>query len=183
MSATIRYRLNWEKAIEAIVWLGRQLPGIDFFHIAKVLFYADKLHLERYARPVLGDTYIAMEHGPVPSGVSNLLNKDTFLYPDLLEAISNAVDIKRDGVPNIRAKRDPDENLFSESDMDCLSEALQQYGKMPFGQLRELTHQELAWIEAPMNGAMDYELMIDENVPNRDKLIEEIRETAAYTVV
>ena len=32
-----------------------------------VLLFADKKHLERYGRFITGDTYSAMENGPVPS--------------------------------------------------------------------------------------------------------------------
>lgn len=183
MSALIKFRLNWQKAIEAIVWLACQRPGIGFFHIVKVLYYADKAHFQRHARPVLGDTYIAMEHGPLPSGVHDLLTKDTFLDSDLLGRISDAVIVEREPVPSVKARREPDLGLFSKSDLRCLQEALDQYGSMPLRQLRELTHRERAWVQAPRNGAMDYALMIDDDVPDRDKLIEEIRETAAYVVL
>ena len=33
MADQIRYRINYEKAIEAIVWLTTQQPGIDIYHI------------------------------------------------------------------------------------------------------------------------------------------------------
>ncbi len=182
MSAPIRYRLNWEKAIEAIVWLAQEKPGIGVFHVAKVLFYADKAHLQQYARPILGDTYIAMEHGPVPSGVHDLIDRNSFLDPDLLEATSEAIEVKRDGYPQIIVQRPPNLKLFSETDLQCLRWALDRYGDLPFGRLRDLTHRERAWVEAPANGPMDYALMIDDDVPNRKELLEEIRETAAYVV-
>lgn len=48
----VSYRINYEKAIEAIVWLVNEKPEIDLYHISKVLFYADKAHLNKYARPL-----------------------------------------------------------------------------------------------------------------------------------
>ena len=179
----LKYRINWEKAIEAITWLACQKPGIDFIHVSKVLFYADKAHLQRFARPILGDTYIAMEYGPVPSGVRDLLTKNEFVYPDLLEAMTEAVEIDWGKAPSVRCRRQPRLECFSETDLDCLAAALDEYGEMPLSRLRELTHDERAWMEAPTNGAMDYELMIDEDLPDRKKIIEEIRETAAYAVL
>ncbi len=180
---TIRFRLNWNKAIEAIVWLAKQRPGISFFQISKILFYADKAHVQLYGRPVLGDTYIAMEHGPVPSGVRDLLTAAKFLDPDLLEQSVEAFTVEQGRVPKVVANREPDLQQFSESDLACLQEAFDKYVNMSFGRLRDLTHRERAWNEAPTNGAMDYTLMIEEDAENRDALIQEIRESAAYLVM
>ncbi len=44
MGNRIDYRINYEKAIETIVWLASEKPGIDIYHLGKVLFYADKKH-------------------------------------------------------------------------------------------------------------------------------------------
>jgi hypothetical protein len=51
-----------------------------------------------------------------------------------------------------------------------------------FGALSDLTHQERAWRDAPANGPMDYETFIDDG-PNREALLEEVRELAAYGVL
>ncbi len=182
MPRPIKFQLNWQKAIEAIVWLAREQPGIGAFHIAKILFYADKKHLHKYARPILGDTYIAMEHGPVPSGVHDLIDEDSFLDPDVLEAAGGAIEVRREGHPRLTARRDPNMGLFSETDLECLRWALERYGSLSISRLRALAHRERAWLEAPRNGPMDYALMIDEDLPGREELLEEIRETAAYVV-
>ena len=184
MAAAIKFKFNREKAIETLVWLAAECPGIDFFHIVKILYFADKDHLQKYARPILGDTYIAMEHGPVPSWSYDLLKKDPLLDPDTLHAIANGIAVgKEDEVPCVTARRAPNLDLFSQTDLECLREAVEKYLKMPVSRLRQLTHQERAWLEAPANGPMDYALMLDDDLPNRDELVEEIEENAAYAVL
>lgn len=183
LSAPVRFQISWEKAIEALVWLANEKPGISIYYVAKVLFYADKEHLIEYGRPIIGDTYIAMQHGPVPSGVKNLVDRDSWLDPDLLERVSDATVVERGSHPSITAKRPPNLDVLSETDLACLRNSLRTYGDMPFGRLRELTHEERAWIAAPDNGSMDYALMVDDDCPDRDELIEEIRESAAYGVL
>jgi len=54
MPPPIIYRVNYNKAVEALVWIADQKPGVDIYHVAKVFFYADKKHVNRYARPILG---------------------------------------------------------------------------------------------------------------------------------
>ena len=65
----VRYEISYDKAIEVLVWLANTKPGIDIYHVCKVLFYADKSHINKYLRPIIGDYYIKMDYGPVPSGV------------------------------------------------------------------------------------------------------------------
>ena len=183
-SARVRFRLNWRKTIETLVWLSSEKPGLSFYYIAKICFYADKMHLQRYGRPIFGDRYIAMEHGPVPSVVYDILRANSFLDPDILSTSAESFQVRTVGnQKTVSAIRDPDLGMFSEADLECLNESLDTYGNMPVSQLRRLTHQEPAYIEATLNGEMDYTLMIDEDIPDRESIIEELRETAAYVVI
>ena len=116
----IRFRLNWQKAIEAVVWLAAREPGMTFFYASKILYFADKYHLERYARPITGDIYVAMEMGPVPSRIYDLLKQSAFAPADVLEDLAAAVEIKG---PRLNPKRDPTPGVLSGSDERMLEEA------------------------------------------------------------
>lgn len=185
MGTMIRFKIDYKKSIEAIVWLAKQKPGINIYHIAKVLFFADKEHLNRYARPVVGDTYIKMEYGPVPSGIRDLITKkDLFIGPDNIEKLDESVSIadKLDYY-KITAEREPDMSLFSQSDIECLSKSLKKYGDLPFGELKKLTHKEKSYIETFENEHIDYSLFIDEDNPLKEEIFEQLEETANYTLV
>jgi hypothetical protein len=73
--------------------------------------------------------------------------------------------------------------VLSQSDVECLDEAIQFCKRRNFGTLSTLTHQERSWLEAPANGAMDYEAMIDDDNPARQEIIEEAKEFAVYGVL
>ena len=75
----IRFNFDWQKTVDAIEFLAQQKPGMTQYYIGKLLFFADREHIMDYGRPITGDRYVAMEHGPVPSAVRNLLNGE---YPD-----------------------------------------------------------------------------------------------------
>jgi uncharacterized phage-associated protein len=174
---SIRFQIDHAKAAEILVWIAVKSPGLDFYRILKVLFFADKEHLVRYGRPVLGDRYIAMEHGPVPSVVYNMLKEDPFLAPETLKLVREAIRVVRnEGPPKVYAVegRSPDLRLLSRSDVEVLGSSLAKYGAMSFSRLKEITHAERAYIEAPLNGEMNYELMIDQDVPRRDALIDQL---------
>ena len=57
---------------------------------------------------------------------------------------------------------------------------LGEFGAKTFNELKELTHRELAWRVAPLNSPMRFELMIDEDVDDRESLIERMAEIAPY---
>ena len=42
--------------------------------LMKLFYFADFLHVKKYGVPITYDTYIRLEHGPVPSKILNLVN-------------------------------------------------------------------------------------------------------------
>jgi len=50
----------------AVAYLAERKPGVTKKELCKLLFFADKLHLLRYGRPITGDRYFALEQGPSP---------------------------------------------------------------------------------------------------------------------
>src|SRR5688572_4207008 len=63
------FTFNEKAAVETILYIASRSKEPTYHRIAKLLYFADLLHLERYGRFICGDRYIAMKHGPVPSGV------------------------------------------------------------------------------------------------------------------
>ncbi len=174
----IGFRLNHKKAVEAITYVANKQPGLDFYRIVKVFYFADKDHLIRFGRPILGDVYIKMVHGPVPSLVYDLLKASDFLPSDLLEVISVAIEVKHERYPKVYPLRTADMSVFSRTDIRCLDEALETYGKMPWQELWDLAHSERAWIEASANGEMDYARILDGETPERSRLLSDLVETS-----
>jgi uncharacterized phage-associated protein len=175
----IKYRPNYQKALEAIVYIANKKPGSGFHSILKTLYYADKFHLQRHGRPVLGDSYIKMSFGPVGSVAYDILKKGDFLPSEFAAESQNALEIRYGNTPSVLPKRLPDTSFFSPSDLACMEEALAFCEKKGFDALTEMTHQEPAWIRADMNREMDYELIIDEDIEHRCELLEHVRQTSA----
>ena len=181
----IRFKANPQKIIEAIAWIAQRLPGSSRYIILKTLFYADKFHLQKYGRPVTGDTYIKMAAGPVASLAYDLIKRSEYLPTDLLLAADNAFDSADTGskYPPVEAKRAPDMEWFSVTDIECLEESAAYCAGKGFGALKDETHEEPAWIAAPMNGEMDFALFIDDSMPGREAILEYMVETAQCQAV
>ncbi|MDC7676845.1 Panacea domain-containing protein [Asticcacaulis machinosus] len=144
----IRFRINWDKAIEAVDFLARHQNGITQYYVGKVCYFADKEHMLDYGRPVTGDRYIAMEYGPVPSSIRDLLNEHSDLPDEVLDNFHSHIQIKKHGKKqHINSISNGELRHLSGSDKDYLLTALNKYGKMPFSELTRISHDE-AWEEA-----------------------------------
>jgi hypothetical protein len=99
------------------------------------------------------------------------------------DAIAAALSFGRDRYPRVTALREADKQALSPSDIECLDEAIAFCRARGFRALSNLTHQERAWRDAPANGPMDYEAMIDADNPNREAVLQDAREFAAYGVL
>jgi len=176
----LRFQFDEKKGVEALIYIASQWPDVTAFFIAKVFFLAEKWHLNRYARPIIGDTFIAMPNGPVPSMIYDFIKGQLDQAGDP-DAIMAALRIERNPHLRVTAQRDPDGDVLSPSDIECLDEAVAFCRAHTFSALSTLTHRERAWLEAPANGPMDYEAMIEGE--DRDAILAEAREFAAYGVL
>jgi uncharacterized phage-associated protein len=177
-----RYPVRTQKVLECILWLASERPGIDVYHIVKCAFYADKHHLNRYGRPVTGDTYKADAYGPLGQVLYNLLRDEPIEY--LALGGNGRVPIEVAGKEcgyRVSAKREPNLRLLSQSDVESLRWSLENYAHLSFDQLVELSHAEEAYQRAN-GGAMRYEDML-EATHDRQQRQEDLEEVARHTVL
>lgn len=179
---TIRFKLDPAKAVQAIHFLAAHKPGITQYYVGKVLFFADREHLLDWGRPITGDRYIAMEHGPVPSFVRDVL-KDPSDEPDeIADDLGGRLEIRPDGNKRqvySRRNEPADFDLLSHSDREYLLTSLERYGSMSFGKLRALSHEDAAysaaWAQAGISNEMDVRLWLAD-LDDKDAAIEQIVE-------
>jgi hypothetical protein len=176
----LRFSFDEKKALEAMVFVAKEWPGITAFYAAKVFFFADKEHLNRYGRPIIGDRYIAMDHGPVPSVIYDWFKGDLDWAGDP-EAIAAALDFDRQAsYVRARAQREPEMDYLSPSDLSALKSAIALCKERTFSQLSRLSHDDPAYREADLNAEMDPALMIEGD--KREEMLEAATEFAAYGV-
>jgi len=66
-----RFSFDRDKALEVILYVSSKVK--DLYHLLKIIYFADKKHLSLYGRFISGDSYIAMNNGPVPSQSYDIL--------------------------------------------------------------------------------------------------------------
>ena len=152
------FRFDPDKAIQAILFVARSITGATFHQISKIIYFADKDHLQKYGRLICGDSYVAMKHGPVPSGIYDIMKPvrgDG--SSDCIEQAEKSFAVQ--GPYTVIPKTDVNMDAFSQSDIECLTAAIKQYGHLSFSQLTDLSHDK-AWEGADENDIIDLEQII-----------------------
>lgn len=74
----ILFKVNANKAIEVILWFCSQSANnkVNVYNVLKTIFYAEIDHLNKYGRPIIGDNYMAMDYGTVPSLIYDLIKRN-----------------------------------------------------------------------------------------------------------
>ncbi|WP_029270607.1 Panacea domain-containing protein [Flavobacterium sp. KJJ] len=125
------FNLNKEKAINSLLFVVNQLEKADTHKTYKILYFADQKHLLKYGRPIIGDTYVKMNFGPVPSFVKNVVDEQ---IEELKEIVA-----KYNGY-FIQSLKSPNLDFLSESDIECLSESIEENKNLNFPDLTEKSH-------------------------------------------
>jgi uncharacterized phage-associated protein len=137
-----------KKSVQAINYFARKKDGeINKMKAIKLIYFADRYHLRKYGRPVIGDDYWAMKLGPVAShtlDTANLstdsLEKDCFQYAKTFLAHP-----KGDDKQGIISKEKVDLGVFSQTDIEALETAFKEFGDKDQFELAETSHIYPEW--------------------------------------
>lgn len=71
VNTMITNRFDKSKALEVLLYVTHQTQ--DMYHTAKIIYFANRYHLEKYGRFIIDDRVIAMKHGPVLSNLYDMI--------------------------------------------------------------------------------------------------------------
>lgn len=135
-----------DKAIAAIGYLVEQTHE-SMYSLLKMMYLADKLHLQRVGRFIAGERYSAMGQGPVPSNTYALFQ---YLRGDNtqreFEAAARYFDYRPEEDHSVSLRERPDYDELSVSELKCLATVVDTYRTYGKWGVRKLSHDD-AWKE------------------------------------
>ena len=135
---------SYKKATQALNFLARKKDGtINKMKAIKLIFLADRLHLRKYGRPVIGDMYWAMKLGPVGSKTKRAAELD--LPDDVLLYTKKYIKPTDDKKQSLVSIKEPDLEVFSKTDLECLETVYHTFSDKDQFELAELTHKYPEW--------------------------------------
>lgn len=127
--------IKTQKLLNSIIFFASKENNntISRLKLMKLLWLADRLHLNKYGRLILKDSYCALPHGPIPS---------------------NALNFSKNSIPNyyfvngnkITPAKDFDSKFFSNSDLEIMNFVWDLFGSKSASSLRNLSHKFPEWL-------------------------------------
>lgn len=127
-------KLHERKRINAILYFAEKSSDykIKRLKLMKLLWLADRIHLNRYGRTILRDQYFALPCGPIASNTMDLSEKG-------VDEVFSVDDY------TITAEDHFDPKYFSRSDLNVMEEVWEKYGHMIDNKLVDLSHKFPEW--------------------------------------
>ena len=167
----IRFNMNVQAAIEALLWVIKRGES-NIYNIMKILYAAEKYHLNTYACPITGDRYIAMKFGTVPNWTYEATKyENTFGFTK----IDNYT---------LKANREPDLDYLSESNVEALEYGFSEYAGLNFDEVLKKNHEEIAWKRAYISrgNGNSAEIMFEDMIEEK-WLIDDLTKYAQFMIV
>lgn len=143
----LRFETNHEKATQSLNYFARMQGGeINKMKALKLIFFADRYHLRKWGRPIIGDSYWAMSYGPVASMAMNLAEGDSWL-DDCERSYSDKFLVSSEDRRYVRSTDAVEEDVFSDSDLEALQFAWSHLGLLSQWDLVELSHAYPEWLK------------------------------------
>ena len=168
-----QFEFQPEKSLAVAAYLADR-TGETMYTILKMVYVADRFHLERYGRPITGDHFIAMEEGACPSKIYDSMKalrgqKDKKNYlPNAEKHL--AVDATTHDVSVVDM---PSIEPLSASDIECLDEVISILKRKGRWVIRDMAH-DAAWKSTDPNKPMDF-LTIAKSLKDGDILAKHLQ--------
>lgn len=166
----LHFKFDFDKFIATVGIFAKHIKkDLDKLKICKLIYYADKYHLINYGTPIIGDRYVHLQKGPVPSIsldiMNDILDDEKPVYPDSsLNKFTEYLTPKKTlfhKFPIFVLKNPPEEDCLSESELEAIKNIIDKYGKLSSFQLIEATHKESPWLKTSQTSSIDYRLFFD----------------------
>ena len=143
------------KTLNALLFVANRVQRKDFHKIFKIIYFADRQHLADWGRPITGDTYIAMEAGPVPSKLYDMLKivRGDSYVPDT-EGLGLFFQV--DNWMYVNPLKDADLDQLSPNEQEILQACITKYAGLSYDEIKEKSH-DVAWRSTARDFAIDWD--------------------------
>lgn len=140
----ITFEYNQKKTTQAAaILINKAGDTLNYTKLIKLLYLADRLALERWERPISGDSYVSMNKGPVLSRTYELIG-----YPD--ESFWHR-HIETDGY-DVKLVCTPDDDELNNAEIELLNEIHENYKDKDYGEMINICHRICTEWEDPGEG-------------------------------
>lgn len=134
-----------EKLIEVVLYIINATKGLDYYHIFKILYFAQRKHLCKWGSRIVADDFVAMEYGPVPTELYSAVCNNEHYAKELIPLFKEAIEFAgKDASNTLLPKREANMDYLSQADIESLKESIAENKGLSFGELVDKSH-DSAW--------------------------------------
>lgn len=132
------FKFNATKAVQAGAFLLKQNGGeMSAYLFIKMLYLADRESLRLWGDSITGDSAQSMEHGPVLSGIYDLVRGK---YYRGREIWSKSISVRDDETNALSLIEDPGREELSGREVDILKDIWSRFNKYTWFQIKKYSH-------------------------------------------
>lgn len=141
--------------------------------LMKLFYFSDFMHIKEYGTPITHDTYVKLEHGPIPSTIKNLI--DTAAEDLDISQLADTIHFERpvgtsmDRVLPNRPFTETDKKYFSETELEILEKVCIKFGEKNTKYIEDASHREAPWTQTEFLDDIPYSLAANDSDSKVDK--------------
>ena len=161
-----------EKVANAIVYfVEKDVKHFGKTKLMKLMYFADKSHLEQYGRTMFFDDYYKLPRGPVASLTLNIINnlneEDGEDFRSYTDDFLNILELKiqtddEQKITKFIPKTTFKKELFSKSELKIIEEVSKKYKDYTKDEISHESHLLKEYINTQMNSIIDIEDMLED---------------------
>ena len=146
-----KYKDVYKISYAIVFFLDNKVKNFGITKLMKLFFFADKLHLQKYKKPIFNKSYTKLENGPVPLWIYELITKDSenidFIESSkVFNTFIETYDYKYKMTSFKKRKNiEFNKDFFSQSEMEVLYKIVSQFKSMTTQKISDLSHETYAW--------------------------------------
>ena len=139
--------IGTRKCVEVIKYIINKLKDDnctpDIYHVVKMLYFADRVHLLKYQDSIIITKYLKLPYGPIPKLCLNIIrfvrgDKSVIQFD---ESIKEEFEVLQNKVENLNNKINT--SYLSKTNIECLNTVIAKYGHLDFNGLKKESHDEI----------------------------------------
>ncbi len=157
-----------DKVMNVILYIITHLKRTDMHKVFKILYFSDREFLYKYGHTITGDSYIAMEAGPVPSKIYDICK---IIRGDSYTKDTNNLSryFRIESWMYLHAILQPDMDYIALSEKEVIDFCIRTYGDLSYDEIKEKSH-DIAWRSTARDYPISLENIARESGMNDDEV-------------
>lgn len=136
---------------EMVIYILNETKGLDYYHVFKILYFAEMEHLAAWGTRMIQDDFHALPHGPAPTQLYDAVKQLSTPKSKLAVLLSESVEFAGADAPYVLlANREADMSRISSACKEALDKSIEENATLSFHTLKRKSHDK-AWQAAYNN--------------------------------